>query len=148
MPSFLGSTLDQFDQLPSSDDIDTSRDHVGARNHRFFLELLDAAVLIHLQDTEPAGICFLGIRAYHSNIRTFCNMIFQYLIEIQFVYAISRCDDYVRFMAVFQPAQVLTDRVCRSTVPPPCFLPKSHHLEELKCSFKDLALYCVRTATF
>jgi hypothetical protein len=31
---------------------------------------------------------------------------------------------------------------------PPCFLPKSHHLDELKCSFNDHALYCVKTATF
>ncbi len=30
---------------------------------------------------------------------------------------------------------------------PPCFLPKSHHLEELKCSFRERALYCVSTAT-
>ena len=29
-----------------------------------------------------------------------------------------------------------------------CFLPKSHHLPELKCSFKERELYCVRTATF
>ena len=30
---------------------------------------------------------------------------------------------------------------------PPCLRPKSHHFDELKCSFKDLALYCVSTAT-
>ena len=30
----------------------------------------------------------------------------------------------------------------------PCCLPKSHNLEELKCSFKDLELYWVNTATF
>ncbi|CCY21166.1 unknown [Firmicutes bacterium CAG:24] len=30
---------------------------------------------------------------------------------------------------------------------PPCFLPKSHHLEELKCAFKLLALYWVSTPT-
>ena len=35
-----------------------------------------------------------------------------------------------------------------NTYKPPCFLPKSHHFEELKCSFKERALYCVKTATF
>ena len=45
--------------------------------------------------------------------------------------------------------QLLSDvTVGENTNRPPCFLPKSHHLDELKCSFKDLALYCVRTATF
>ena len=31
---------------------------------------------------------------------------------------------------------------------PPCFLPKSHHLEELRCSFRLLELNWVRIATF
>ena len=35
-----------------------------------------------------------------------------------------------------------------STYKPPCLRPKSHHLEELKCSFKLRELYCVSTATF
>ena len=33
------------------------------------------------------------------------------------------------------------------TKSPPCFLPKSHHFEELRCSLSDLALYWVITAT-
>ena len=33
-------------------------------------------------------------------------------------------------------------------VNPPCLRPKSHHLDELRCSVRDLALYCVNTATF
>ena len=35
-----------------------------------------------------------------------------------------------------------------NTKSPPCLRPKSHHLEELKCRFRDLELYCVNTATF
>ena len=35
-----------------------------------------------------------------------------------------------------------------NTYSPPCFLPKFHHFEEFKCSFKERALYCVNTATF
>ena len=31
---------------------------------------------------------------------------------------------------------------------PPCLRPKSHHLEEFRCSFRLLALYCVNTPTF
>jgi hypothetical protein len=30
---------------------------------------------------------------------------------------------------------------------PPCLRPKSHHLEELMCSFRERELYCVSTAT-
>ena len=30
---------------------------------------------------------------------------------------------------------------------PPCFLPKFHHLDELRCSLSERALYCVSTAT-
>ena len=30
---------------------------------------------------------------------------------------------------------------------PPCLRPKSHHLEELKCSFSERELYWVSTAT-
>ncbi len=35
-----------------------------------------------------------------------------------------------------------------NTYRPPCLRPKSHHLEELKCSCRLLALYWVSTATF
>ena len=53
------------------------------------------------------------------------------------------------FKPEYADHQLLSDvTVGENTNRPPCFLPKSHHLEELKCSFKDLALYCVRTATF
>ena len=44
------------------------------------------------------------------------------------------------------PSSPVKDGVNRNI--PPCLRPKSHHLEELRCSFRLLELNWVRTATF
>ena len=44
-------------------------------------------------------------------------MIFQHFSIIHLVDAVSGCDDHIRFMALFEPVQILIKSICRSTVP-------------------------------
>ena len=44
-------------------------------------------------------------------------MIFQNLVIVHLVNAVSGCDDHIRFMRIFQKADVLCNGICRSAVP-------------------------------
>ena len=101
MPSFLGSTLDQFDQLPSSDDIDTSRYCIIGGNDRFLFKFLDPTVLIHAENTKSFNLALiLACSTYNGNICPLCDMILQDFIVIQLLDSITGSDHHIGFMTV------------------------------------------------
>ena len=85
----LGS-FKQFDQLSSSYYINTCRHSIIRRNNRFFLKLLNPAVIIHADHAKPLYFALISALCTHNrNISSFGNVEFQHLIIIQFINSIS-----------------------------------------------------------
>ena len=118
MSSFLCAALDHLDQLAAPDHIDSCGDRMIIGQHRFLFEFFDPVVFIHAKHTK-SGHILIGIHifAHNSHIGTFCDMVFQNFVIIQFIYTITGCDDHIGFMASLQKIQVLINRICGSLIP-------------------------------
>ena len=118
MSSFLSSTLDQLDQLSSSDNINTCRYSIIRRNDWFLLKFFNPAVFIHAKHAKSLNLALiLTGGTYNCNICPFRNMVFQNFIVIQFVDSITGSDHNIRFMTVLQECKILIDRICSSLIP-------------------------------
>ena len=114
---FLSAFFNQFNELSSANNVNTGRNSIGLCHHRFFVKFFNSAVLIHLHTAKSCGIISVHIGAYHSNVCSLGNVIFQNFVVIQLVHAISGCDDNIRFMTVFQKIQILINSICSPLIP-------------------------------
>ena len=119
MPVFLGTALQNLDEMPSSYDIHADGDIVGLRHQRLLLEVHDALVLVQLQDSETGEIVVFirHFRVNYRNVRIFLDMSFQHLAVIQLIHTVAGGYDHVRLMALFQIIHVLVECVRRAEIP-------------------------------
>ena len=89
MPVLLSAFFYQLYKLSSSDHINTCRDRRRLSHHRLLIKFHDPAVFVHLDTSESGSVFSADVCADNCNIRSLCNVIFQYLIIIQFVYTVS-----------------------------------------------------------
>ena len=95
------SLLDKFNKKSSSDYIYSCGNRLARCRYRFLFKFHNSSVFIALNDTESACIFWIiKVFDYNRNISFLLNMILNNLIVIQLVYAITRCNNNIRFMAV------------------------------------------------
>ena len=117
-PVLLHTLLKHLNELSSAKHINTGGNCMGLSHHRFFLEIHDTGFFIHLNNTKPADIlCHRYIFAHNGDVRFLLDMIIQYLIIIQFVYAVAACHNNIRFMAALQEINVLCQGIRCPAVP-------------------------------
>ena len=76
VPSLLSALLNQFDELPAPNHIDSAWNRLRPRHHRLLLELLNTAVIIHPDNTVSVHIRILRHLFYdHRNICLLCNVV-------------------------------------------------------------------------
>ena len=132
MTLFFRTFFQHFNQLASSEYINTGGYCMGMSHHRLFLKFHNSGILIHTQYAESAYIhIFRHIFAYDCNIRFLFYMIIQYLVVIQFINAVSCRDDHVRFMTSFQEIDILINRIRSAPVPKPvvCGQSRCKHIQ-------------------
>ena len=98
----LFTLLNHFNQLASSDYIDTTGDCIGLRHHRFLFKLFNTALLVHLDRTVAFYIGILvHVLTYYCDVCFLFDMILQHFVVIHFVDTVAGSNHNIRFMTVF-----------------------------------------------
>ena len=89
IPVFFSAAFQQFNQLASSENIDSGRDKAGTCRHRLLFKLLNPVVFVHLQYAKSGRIIIFAFCADDSDVGSLSDMILEYLVIVKLIYTIS-----------------------------------------------------------
>ena len=89
--SLVGACLKELYELSSSYYIYTDRNGVSSCNKRLLLEVNDASIVVHLDNTKSVDVILARchILTYYCDVCTIAYMLFENLIVVQFVDSIT-----------------------------------------------------------